>query len=251
MAGHIRPDDRGSRSCSGLFERNGATGYRDRRRRPSGRDDPASAASSNRTKPPDFVFSQWQRALRLEDHRGPQQKPELAIVDAAEAASGEEPTETRATKPPIDRDAARNVIRALLASAEPGRFLCVAKQWCAAKAAQGWRIVTVDDARFIGIACDEADIVVTPAMLRFRTCRSGALLFSGQSLRRTGAVEILAPVRERRTRQMAGRRCGWCLRKRNCNVPGRSTGRMTGAAASLMRANRWNESSEISQDCYS
>jgi competence protein ComEC len=147
-------------------------------------------ASSNRTKPPDFVFSQWQRALRLEDHRGPQQRPELAIVDAAEAAGGEEPTETRAAKPPIDRDAARNVICALLASAEPGRFLCVAKQWCAAKAAQGWRIVTVDDARFIGIACDEADIVVTPAMLRFRTCRSGALLFSGQSLRRTGAVEI-------------------------------------------------------------
>jgi hypothetical protein len=27
-------------------------------------------------------------------------------------------------------------------------------------------------------------------MLRFRTCRSGALLLSGQSLRRTGAVEI-------------------------------------------------------------
>ena len=31
---------------------------------------------------------------------------------------------------------------------------------------------------------------MTPAMLRFHTCRSGALLFSGQSLRRTGAVEI-------------------------------------------------------------
>ena len=147
-------------------------------------------ASSNRTKPPDFVFSQWQRALRLEDHREPQQRPELAIVDAAEAAGSEEPTETRATKPPIDMDAARNVIRTLLSNAAPGRFLCVAKQWCAATAAQGWRIVTVDDARFIGVACDEADIVVTPAMLRFHTCRSGALLFSGQSLRRTGAVEI-------------------------------------------------------------
>lgn len=54
------------------------------------------------------------------------------------------------------------------------------------------RIVTVEDARFIGIACEEADVVVTPIMLRFRDCRSGAMLLNGQSLRRTGAVEIFA-----------------------------------------------------------
>lgn len=148
-------------------------------------------AASNRAKPPDFVFSQWQRALRLQQHQKPQQRPELAIEDAVVTGSGRgEASEASKTKPPIDKDAARAVIRRLLAEAVPGGFLCVAKQWCAGTAPQGWRIITVDDARFIGIACDEADIVVTPVMLRFRTCRSGALLLSGQSLRRTGAVEI-------------------------------------------------------------
>lgn len=147
--------------------------------------------ASNRAKPADFVFSQWQRALRLQDHQKPQQRPELAIEDAvASTSSSEEATGGRKTKPPIDKGAARAAIRRLLAEAVPGRFVCVAKQWCAATAHQGWRIITVDDARFIGIACEEADIVVTPVMLRFRTCRSGALLLSGQSLRRSGAVEI-------------------------------------------------------------
>ena len=148
-------------------------------------------AASNRANPPDFVFSQWQRALRLVDHQKPQQRPELAIRDAVEAGPGvKETPEERKSKPPINKDAARIIIRKLVAEAVSGRFVCVPKQWCAATAQTGWRIVTVDDARFIGIACEEADIVVTPVMLRFRTCRSGALLLSGQSLRRTGAVEI-------------------------------------------------------------
>lgn len=150
--------------------------------------------SSNRTKPPDFIFSQWQRALRLEEHRKPQQRPDLAILDPAETGEqGGEAREGRKTMPPIDREAARIILGRLLTEGIPGRFACVAKQWCAATAPQGLRIVTVDDARFIGTACDEADIVVTPVMLRFRTCRSGALLFSGQSLRRSGAVEIYSP----------------------------------------------------------
>lgn len=148
-------------------------------------------AASNRAKPPDFVFSQWQRALRLKDHQKPQLRPELVVSDGDRPASdSSEIAGARMTRPPIDKDAARIVIRGLLSKAVPGRFVCVAKQWCAATAQQGWRIVTVDDARFVGIACEEADIVVTPVMLRFDTCRSGALLLSGQSLRRTGAVEI-------------------------------------------------------------
>ncbi len=150
-----------------------------------------ATAASNRTKPPDFVFSQWQRALRLQDHHKPVQRPDLAVTDtAASTPVPEEATKTRPVKPPIDKDVARATVRMLLAEAASGRFVCVPKQWCAAKAPQGWRIVTVDDARFVGVACEEADIVVTPVMLRFSTCRSGALLLSGQSLRRTGAVEI-------------------------------------------------------------
>jgi competence protein ComEC len=148
-------------------------------------------AASNRTKPPDFVFSQWQRALRFQDHQAPLQRSDLMLKDAAAPTSGaEDAAGIRKIKPPIDREAARAVIRRLLAEAVAGRFICVPKQWCAATARQGWRIVTVEDVRFVGVACDEADIVVTPVMLRFGTCRSSALLLSGQSLRRSGAVEI-------------------------------------------------------------
>jgi ComEC/Rec2-related protein len=152
----------------------------------------ADVAATNRNKPPDFIYSQWQRALQLKDHRKPQLRNDL-IVKVSELPLGIQANEAsgdRKTRPPIDKDAARGAIRRLLGEGVRGRFSCVARQWCAATTSQGWRIVTVDDARFAGIACEEADIVVTPVMLRFLTCRSGALLLSGQSLRRSGAVEI-------------------------------------------------------------
>jgi competence protein ComEC len=150
-------------------------------------------AASNRIKPPDFVFSQWQRALRLNDHQKPQQRADLTLRDADTRLSEKaEIGDGRKNKSPIDKDAARSAIRRLLGETTPGRFACVPKQWCAATARPGWRVVTVEDARFIGIACEEADVVVTPVMVRFRNCRSGAMLLSGQSLRRTGAVEIFA-----------------------------------------------------------
>ncbi|WP_407692735.1 ComEC/Rec2 family competence protein [Rhizobium herbae] len=148
-------------------------------------------AAINRSKPPDFVFSQWQRALRLKDHYKPSQRDDLAIKGAEVPILDKRETgDTRRNKPPIDKEAARSAIRRLVAEAAPGRFACVPKQWCAATTRQGWRVVTVEDPRFVGIACDEADIVVTPVNVRFRTCRSRALLLSGRSLRRTGAVEI-------------------------------------------------------------
>jgi competence protein ComEC len=153
-------------------------------------------AASNRTKPPDFVFSQWQRALRLDGYQKPQQRADLALTDADAPPSEKGATgDGRKSKPPIDKEAARSAIRKLLAETAPGRFACVPKQWCAATARPGWRIVTVEDARFVGIACHEADIVVTPVRLSFPNCRSGAMLLSGQSLRRTGAVEIFAADR--------------------------------------------------------
>ncbi|WP_438753577.1 ComEC/Rec2 family competence protein [Pararhizobium sp. O133] len=151
------------------------------------------AAASNRTQPPDFIFSQWQRALRLDDHQKPQQRADLVVKDAETVT--EEMADTAAGKrnrPPIDKEVAQNAVRKLLADSPSGRFACIPKQVCAATTRQGWKIVTVDDARFVGIACDEADIVVTSAMLRFPSCRSGATLLSGQSLRRSGAVEIHA-----------------------------------------------------------
>jgi competence protein ComEC len=124
-------------------------------------------AASNRIKPPDFVFSQWQRALRLNDHQKPQQRADLTLRDADTRLSEKaEIGDGRKNKSPIDKDAARSAIRRLLGETTPGRFACVPKQWCAATARPGWRVVTVEDARFIGIACEEADVVVTPVMVQ-------------------------------------------------------------------------------------
>jgi hypothetical protein len=72
---------------------------------------------------------------------------------------------------------------------KPGRFACLPKILCAAQTAQDIRIVTVEDNRYTGLACDFGRIIVSPGA-RFDTCRSGALLLSGRTLRRTGALEI-------------------------------------------------------------
>ncbi len=149
-----------------------------------------NAVASNRAQPPDFIFSQWQRALRLGDQHKPKQHPDLALKEAEKEktpAAG-----AKADRPPIDKDAARAAIRQIQAASAAGRFACMPKQVCMGTTSQGWRVIVVDDARFIGVACDEADIVITSVMLRFSSCRSGATLLTGQSLRRSGAVEIHA-----------------------------------------------------------
>nr|WP_083531352.1 ComEC/Rec2 family competence protein [Pararhizobium antarcticum] len=163
-------------------------------------------ASVNRQKPPDFIFAQWQRALDLDDHRPPVQRADLAQADTeqAEKAKADKPYadpppilspgvgNRRAPKPPIDVVAAKTSIRRALLESPAGRFGCAPKQWCAMTTREGWLVVAVEDARFVGAACDTADIVVTPVMLRFSTCRTGARLISGKSLRRSGALEIYA-----------------------------------------------------------
>jgi len=160
-----------------------------------------TTASVNRPKPPDFVFAQWQRALRLAGHQSPLQRADLAQEDKVQEdkaqpeltpTGSQVPGKRRTLKPPIDVMAARSSMERALLESAAGRFGCAKKQWCVMTTRDGWRVAAVDDARFIGAACDTADIVVTPVMLRFLTCRTGALLVSGQSLRRSGGLEIYA-----------------------------------------------------------
>ncbi|OWV94377.1 hypothetical protein ATY81_13160 [Rhizobium sp. R72] len=54
----------------------------------------------------------------------------------------------------------------------------------------GYIVTIVENLAYFGTACDTADIVVTPARLRATACRSGALLFTGETLRHSGAAEI-------------------------------------------------------------
>jgi ComEC/Rec2-related protein len=149
------------------------------------------AAATNRTRPPAFVFGQWERALRLDRHDAPFVRPDLALPEpAAFSEPGAFQGDVRA-RPPFDAARAKAALAGLIASARTGRFVCVPRQWCAATSRQGWVVVTVEDRRLVGAACDLARIVVTSFVTPFAACRSGALLASGSLLRRHGALEIL------------------------------------------------------------
>lgn len=149
-----------------------------------------TAGASNRSRPPAFIYGQWTRALRLENHVAPIARADLALPEPA--AQEPAPTAETRRRPAFPTAAARASLQRLIGEGTPGRFSCVPDQWCATTSQEGWVIVTVDDRRLIGSACDVADIVVTSANPVFSTCRSGALLASARMLRRTGALEIYA-----------------------------------------------------------
>lgn len=145
----------------------------------------------NRTRPPGFIYDQWRRALVLETGEQPLALPVLASSEPARGASLAK-SDDRPPGPHSRPDLTRREIeyvRGFLQALKPGRFACLPKILCAAQTAQDIRIVTVEDNRYTGLACDVGRIIVSPGA-RFDTCRSGALLLSGRTLRRTGALEI-------------------------------------------------------------
>ncbi len=140
------------------------------------------AMASNREKPPAFIFEQWQRALALEEHRKP------VMLQAAKAPAA--PDGKRLQLSPDQQNEAREAMRQAADTGPPSRFSCLKGAWCSVALANGKRLTVIDNAAYLGPACDTADIVVTPVRLRFDRCRSGALLFTGETLRRTGSVEL-------------------------------------------------------------
>lgn len=177
--------------------------------------------ATNRTRPPRFIFEQWQAALGAGEHLGP--------TDLGKAADGVLAAETPATAPsavsaappaksvpqptmPPGRQVprwsegelrkARERMRTALKQVGEGRFACEGKSWCVARLGSGWTIATVEDAAFVGGACDVADIVVSARRVAFPSCRSGARLFTAETLRSSGAVEL--SLGDRKAREMRG-----------------------------------------------
>ena len=147
--------------------------------------------ATNRARPPDFVYAQWRRALRLADHAAPRMRRTEGLVAEEKAKTPDPDASRKPRRKSIDRAKAREVLSAALAAARAeGRFVCEAKAFCAAVSPSGWRIVTLDEPAFLGTACDGADLVVVPIPLRLDACRSGARLVTARHLRRTGALEI-------------------------------------------------------------
>jgi hypothetical protein len=145
----------------------------------------------NRTRPPAFIYDQWKRALVLEPGEPPVAVPVLASSAPPPAASGvkrDEGTRRSHQRPDLTRQEIDHA-RRFLQEPTLGRFTCLPKILCAAEATQHIRVITVEDNRYTGLACDLGRIVVSPGA-RFDTCRSGALLLNGRTLRRTGAMEV-------------------------------------------------------------
>ncbi|PDT24150.1 ComEC/Rec2 family competence protein [Rhizobium hidalgonense] len=142
----------------------------------------AEAMASNRENPPDFIFDQWQRALVLPAHYPPKMLDGPAI-----------PPEGDDRRVRLSRDQqneARTAMRAAAAGGETNRFSCVKKAWCTSRLGNGRIVTVIDNAAYLGPACDAADIVVTSVRLRFNSCRSGGTLFTGETLRKTGSIEL-------------------------------------------------------------
>ncbi|MGO7990700.1 ComEC/Rec2 family competence protein [Rhizobium leguminosarum] len=142
----------------------------------------AAAMASNRERPPDFIFDQWQRALVLPRHDPPKMLDGPAIPPEGE--------DRRVRLSRDQQNEARTAMRAAAAAGDANRFSCVKKAWCTSRLGNGQVVTVIDNAAYLGPACDAADIVVTSVRLRFNNCRSGATLFTGETLRRTGSIEL-------------------------------------------------------------
>nr|WP_281414434.1 ComEC/Rec2 family competence protein [Rhizobium sp. ARZ01] len=179
-------------------------------------------AATNRSNPPDFLYDQWRRAIRLEGHRAPkfqssseskQRQPSSgrgSSADRREAIFGGQPdtqqltatrnTRTAKSRAVLSRAAMARVnddMRTALATAvHEKRFVCRRKEWCVGVAPAGWRVVTLEDPAFLGAACDNADFVVAPLHLKAEPCRSGAQLITMRTLRQSGALEIMSRLAE-------------------------------------------------------
>ena len=98
-------------------------------------------------------------------------------------------------RPPLTFEQRRNATDLLLEamSKAESNFACAAKQWCVTTIRKVANIAIVQDPIFTGLACDIADIVIVPVPLKYKTCLSGALLITRDTLRKRGSLEITLP----------------------------------------------------------
>lgn len=129
---------------------------------------------SNRTRPSDFIYSNWKRVFSLKNDPT---KPEITKLSESEGM--------------VEGLDVTNLITNLLDSADTSEnFQCVNRKFCILRSDHLGRIAQVYDPKLLGAACDMADIVITPIQSRMTKCRSGAQLFTGRTLRQTGTLEF-------------------------------------------------------------
>lgn len=150
-----------------------------------------AAIATNRARPGDFLFSQWQRALAIEDHHPPTVAPEPAVGDLYPArGSGKAPAQAVTAEAAA---AIRADIDATLSNASADVFSCRDKEWCIARSSAGWTVSLLENPGLFEVLCDRVDLLIVPAGSAERTCSSGdVLVLSARVLRLAGAIEIFA-----------------------------------------------------------
>ncbi|MFJ6325481.1 MULTISPECIES: ComEC/Rec2 family competence protein [unclassified Rhizobium] len=140
--------------------------------------------ATNRERPQAFIFEQWQKAMVAADHQPP------TVLPADSRLPQVTKKERRRRLNADEQKAVRNAMEEALDRTMQGSFACQKGAWCVAMLENGTILVTIENAAYLPPACDTANIVVTPIRLRLDRCRSGALLYTGATLRRTGSVEM-------------------------------------------------------------
>jgi len=142
-------------------------------------------------RPPSFVFEQWETALALAETLPPVEESALVLNDEDRFARLEA----------ADMASAARALRDTITEAgrTPGIFHCKQDAWCYGLFME-LRLMTVDRPAFAGLACDNADIVVSRYRPGFQTCRSGAYLVTPAMRRQHGAFQFTLPPAASRTR---------------------------------------------------
>lgn len=143
--------------------------------------------SLNTKRPPSFIFDQWAAALVPDEIVAPQKTADLGF-------------DREGRFEPMSKDELARSARALAgtisrAMEEPGRFQCENEAWCYVLYGP-IRVMQVERPGLTGLACDNADIVISRYRPGFRSCHSGAFLITPALRRQSGTLQftLLSPA---------------------------------------------------------
>ncbi len=139
----------------------------------------ATNIATNRSRPPGFIFLQWQRALSIDAHN-----PPMMIRTIREG------NKLRWKLTPQEQVIAETQMQATSKVLKTGTFTCQPKAWCIARHASGAIIMVSDDPAYVTAGCKIADLVITPERWKADQCPGGQRLIHKETLRKSGAMEI-------------------------------------------------------------
>ena len=154
--------------------------------------DNADVIATTSARPPGFIFTQWQNGLQRHSHQKPAVEEDALLAEAIAPRDIATPDGGRRF-PVLSENAIRYAstkLAHMLDMSVDGQFSCLNKVWCVARISGGWRVVTLEEPRLSGLACDLGDIVISARRLGYDHCRSGARLITPDTLRKTGSLEI-------------------------------------------------------------